>query len=253
MQKILLVVLVAIIFVLVGCESIDAAKLETHSQYSNAEVFTDNPLLFLSFITETLNGTNYTITSSLFEAEKDMRISFPEVGNLDGELQEKVNRLIWGEVHQMLSIFPEREDLTLDITYEIKFSSDRLLSIAYTGMGFVQGSTRPTHLFYTLNINMETGEKIVLNDVVRINEMFVALLLSDSTIHLNPYPELKQFVRGIIAEDTFLYRLQSADNPMFYFTGDSLGISISGLGGAAGDHTELEIQYKAIFSHLKDS
>ena len=194
-------------------------------------------------------GTNYTITSNMFEAEKSVSVFFPTIEIYDIELQEKINGLIWYEMNQMLSIFPEWGELTLDIEYEIKFSSDRLLSIVYTGMGFVQGSTRPMHLLYTLNINMETGEKIVLSDVVIIDERFIELLLSDSTIHLTHCLELKQFVREIISDEAFLHRIRSTAGPMFYVTNDSLVISIDGLGGAAGDHAELEIRYEAIIGY----
>ena len=235
-------VFLVLLFVLVGCDAVDVEK---------SEIRTGNSPLFLFHIVDPLSDTNYTITSSMFEAEENISVFFPNIDIYDNELQEKINGLILYEVYQMLSIFPEREELTLDIEYEIKFSSDRLLSIVYTGIGFVQGSTRPIHLFYALNINMETGEKIVLSDVIIVDERFIELLLSDNAIHLTPYLELKQFVREIISDEAFLYRFQSTAGPMFYFTNDSLGISIDGLGGAAGDHAELEIRYEALISHLE--
>jgi len=235
MRKKLIVMFLTLIFALTGCELI------------SLEVAVEDPLSFLAFITEPSNDTTFTVTSRLFEAEKNVNVFFPEVKTPDQGHQEKVNSLIWSEMHRMLSIFPERENLTLDVNYEIKFSSNRLLSIVYTGIGFVQGSTRPVHLFYTLNINMETGEKIVLCNVISIDDRFVALLLSDNATHLNPHPELKQFVREIISGENFLYRFWDVGNSGFYFTNDSLGISIDGLGGAAGDHAELEIRYETLF------
>jgi len=256
MRKKLSGILLILIFVLAGCRDIndmETINSESSLQCVNFEINTNNPLLLLPLTTGHTNDDNYTITSSLFEAEKNVSISFPNIEIYGSELQEKINNLIWNEVQQMLNIFPEWNELTLDVQYEIKFSSDSLLSIVYTGVGFVKGSARPTHLFYALNINMETGEKIILDDVVIIDEKFIELLLSDNATHLNSCLELKQFVKEIISEEAFLLRLRSTANSMFYFTSDSLGISIDGLGGAAGDHAELEVRYEALTSHLQSN
>jgi len=252
MRKKFRCILFVLFFVLAGCESIDIHNngdidCESLFQHLNPETTAGSTQSFLAFITEFQNDaicTIHTITPSLFEDEYNVRVIFPKVEMPDKELQEKINILIWDEILLMLSIFPEREELTLDVDYEIKFNSNRLLSIVYTGVGFVQGAARPTHLFYTLNVNIETGEKIVFSDIVSVDDKFIELMLSDNIVHLNPDPELKQFVRGIISQETFSNRLQDAYNPMFYFTDDSLGISIGSLGGAAGDHAELEIQYE---------
>ena len=165
-------------------------------------------------------------------------------------VDDTISFLIYDELHKMLSVFPEWDALTLEINYEIMFSSDRLLSIVYRGLGYVQGAARPVNLFSALNVNMETAERIVLSDVININEQFIDLLLSECTVHLNPHPELRDFVREVISMERFLLRLQNMDSVEVYFTFDSMGISIGGLGGAAGDHTELEVRYDIIKNKL---
>jgi len=261
MRKKLISVFFILVFIIVGCEFIDVQESGNNDSgpsfpYINTEIIESNTLSFLAFITDVSDDTDYimyTVSPRLFDTEKNVRVLFPNIEMQDIELQEKINHLIWDELLIMLGIFPEREELTLDVNYEIKFYSSRLLSIIYTGVGFVQGAARPTHLFYTLNINMQTGEKIALSDVVNIDERFIELMLSENTTHLNPNNELKQFVVEIISRETFVDRLQSSHNTMFYFTGESLGISIGGLGGAAGDHTEIEIRYRALLKYFYDS
>ena len=253
MKNKLLGIFLVLMFALTGCKYASAQNLgaiiahEVYLQSEGDEPTICDKALLLVFLTEVPNGeAYYTITSTLFEAER-VNVHFPKIKMDNQDQQEKVNTLIMDEKLRILDIFPDRENLTLDVNYEIKFSSNRLLSIAYTGIGFVQGATRPTHFFYTLNINIETGEKIVLSDIVSVDEEFITILLSDDTTHLNTNEELGQFVREIILEERFLHMIQNAENIGFYFTAYSLGISIDGLGGAAGDHAELEIRYEALF------
>ncbi|MCL2201775.1 MAG: hypothetical protein FWB75_07395 [Oscillospiraceae bacterium] len=259
MQKKLLGIFSVLLIVLVGCGSAD---VQEHSdQYicgetyflapASSDNFIENSLI-LTLVEGAPQNAMFTITSQLFEAKENVNIRFPKIETSNQELQEAINTLILADVPEMLSDFPDWQELTLDVNYTIKFYNDSLLSIVYTGIGFLQGSARPAHLFYALNINLDTGKKIALSDVVNIDELFVAALLSESTTHINPNPELKQFVREIISEENFLHRLKESGDSNFYFTSNSLGISIGGLGGAAGDHAELEINLRYLIAAFSE-
>jgi len=257
MQKNMLGILLILILSLTGCgltasQYSENSSLEDALQYENGDIIIDSQYEFLAFITDFSDVATYTIISRLFE-EKNVEVSFPEVEMLNEERQVKINNLILSEERKMLRDFLEwGDDLTLDIDYEIKANSNRLLSIVYIGLGFVQGAARPFWVFHTININVETGEKILLSDVVNVNERFIELLKSENAVFINP-DQREPVIDGFISTDRFLQRLQNADNSEFigtayksgiftYFTNDSLGISISVL-HVLGGYARLEINY----------
>jgi len=232
--------LLVLAILLIGCEpSTSLSGDDTEHDTMN----TINPTSFLLSITEIQSTTTYTITSSIFE-ENYVRISYPYIEMLNVKMQEKINSLIWQEIYGLFSWHSEWEEpVTLDIDYEIKFSSDRLLSMIFSGIGHVPGAPRPFWIFHTLNINVVNGEKIMLSDVINIDAYLIELLLSESIVYLNPDPSIKEAVREIISANDFLYHwIYSTDQIIFYFTHDSLGISIT-LPHVLGGYAILEINY----------
>jgi len=205
----------------------------------------DSMFSYFIYITNFQNDFTYELMTKIFE-ENDIRIVYPIIKMEDTELQIKINNLLMDRVYELISwTFDLDESIGLEIYYEVKASSDRLISIVFRGIGFVQGTARPFHLFQTLNINITTGNEIMLNEIINIDEQLINLMLSEQATYLNPNPELIALISEIIAEEHFLCWFQEVGNAVFYFTDNNLGISISGLGGAAGDHAEIEISYDA--------
>lgn len=254
------IILLIVTILLSGCSSV--AMLI--NQETESDINENNSHSFLSFITDFQHNPNYLIASEIFE-ESNIRISFPQVEMVDTEKQEQINNLLWWRIYNYFNWVSEMDEpVFIDIDYEIKVSSSRLLSVVYRGVVIVGGAgitevvSRPRWIFRTSNINIETGEEIRLSDVLNIDERLIELLQSDYVVFpnhedaINMYHEQKYFVREVIARDYFLqWWIENVDNIEFYFTEDSLGISIDGLGGAAGDHVEIEISYETILNMLK--
>ena len=254
MKIILIGILFISILLLVGCDAIvqdnEGIVLESFSIYEN-NLNIENPSTFLMFITDIRKEATYTIKSRIFE-QNNIRITFPEVEIDSDEMQTKINSLIWEDVQILINWLPDDwdYDIALDVDYRIALSTDRMLSIVYTGLYFAQGTPGPSSIFFTTNVNILTGERVVLNSVICIDESFITLLKSDNANFL--IPEQRDFVISqFISNDKFQNRLQSADNKEIseifsYFTHDSLGISIGGIGRGGGSHAEIEISYEVL-------
>ena len=260
-QKILGLIL-AVIFMSTGCKAITIQNNEditlegtlTHINY----MYIEDQRAFLEYVIDTRGEVVYAIKSRIFK-ENDVRISFPEVEIADAEMQKKINNLIWEDVQILISWVPSdwENTITLDVDYKIMLSTNRMLSIVYTGLYFAQGTPGPTSIFFTTNVNITTGERVMLNDVVNVDESAIELLQSENAIFL--IPEQREFVISqFISNEGFLYRLQNANSAevgeiFVYFTSDSLGISIGGLGRGGGSHAEIEISYKTLLKHHENS
>ena len=58
------------------------------------------------------------------------------------------------------------DEVTLEINYVIKLKDKNLLSVQYSGMGYSKGAAHPNNLFYTTNINLISGTRIRLADLL---------------------------------------------------------------------------------------
>jgi len=131
-----------------------------------------------------------------------------------------------------------------------------LLSIQYSGLGFVEGVAHPNHLFYTTNIDIAKGIKVRMKDVININEKFLDKLLNGEFIVPEDTVADKSAILTTLKRWSKSELLQQFDNSdsldemgtdnqsdiFIYFTKDSLGISIP-VSHAEGDHAEFEIKY----------
>lgn len=182
-------------------------------------------------------------------------ISYPVMTGLaDVNKQAAINRLIQeGALRgtQYYSYIKNQNDFTVDIQYLIKWQSQSLLSIVYTGIGNAKGAAHPSNLYYTTNININKGTCIRLRDVVHVDKKFVTLFTSS---------KFKPLIKGLEAakmefgKDDYLFKaLLASDAPAHasskidystfsYFTKDSLVVSVA-VAHVEGDHAEYRISY----------
>jgi hypothetical protein len=197
-----------------------------------------------------ITKTNYT--------ENNIKINYPQLKKSSDQQKEKtINELIKKEAIKVLNYYlPEVQDLTLEINYEIKSKSPSLLSIQYTGVGYMNSAAHPNNHYYTTNIDIETGTILQLKDMVNIDENFVGNLKQNAK---SMKPEHQGILNSIHPSDllNMLTNADSLDNigtenqsdTFSYFTSDSLGISIP-VSHAEGDHAEFEITYQAIAQNI---
>ncbi|ROR23416.1 uncharacterized protein DUF4163 [Mobilisporobacter senegalensis] len=200
---------------------------------------------------------SYEIIEGTYE-EKEVKIKYPQVSNLkNNSKQNEINELIKERALKVLNDYEGYTDkLTLDIAYDIKYKDAGLLSVAFMGVGYVEGGAHPSNIFYTANIDMKDGKILKLSDVFKINEKFIQKLKKGKYV---PYESDLKLENEIIANELNMYSndnlisyLKKADevknNELYafsYFTKDSLGVSIN-VPYAIGDHMELEIKYKEL-------
>jgi len=189
-----------------------------------------------SLVTATFNTSSY-----LHNMRENDSISFYTVVVANHDMQYNINELIFNDIKISISDLLYQENITLHVEYEIKLMNDRLLSIVYTGIGFMEGAARPYRFFHTINIDMKSGVIITMNDVINDYESLIDLLLSPNATYHTPYNGIEEFTRTMIANDSFLHRLLHEIEINFYFTYNNVGFIIGGLGGAAGDFIKIEI------------
>lgn len=215
-----------------------------------------------------LNKTNsnskyihsYNLISALYSIN-DIHIKYPQLINLgDKNKQSIINDLIKTEALKVLNYYKDStNDLTLEIDYTIKKQDLNILSIIYSGIGYIKGAAHPNNLLYTTNIDINTGKKLRLKDIVNINKNLTSKFINGDFKPLNPYVDhtLSNF-----SNEELLKTLESADSldnldskthsdVFSYLTNDSLGISMN-VSHAAGDHTEFEIKLTDIKNNIKE-
>jgi len=183
--------------------------------------------------------------------ERDMKVQYPQVVNLgDAKLEKTINSLIKNEARKAISYYAANET-TMDIDYTIKRMDDKMLSIQYSGYANSKGAAHPYNLYFTTNVDLTTGMKILLKDTVKLDASFVKLLRSAKYVPFDPSLNLSKEAADELnnwSDAELLTYMKQADdigmgnvlNVFTYRTADALGISFS-VPHALGDHIELEI------------
>ncbi|RBW68432.1 hypothetical protein [Bacillus taeanensis] len=199
----------------------------------------------------------YELTKKIYK-ENNITISYPQISNLADEAkQTEINDLLFIEAYKVMNFYPETEGLELEIDYTISFQNPYFLSAQYSGMGFVEGTAHPSHMFYTTNIDVTNAKRIKLIDVVIPSEAFVELFKSDAFRAVNPdhegmAKELKEYVTASDFENADSLDdigTEKHSEAFSYFTENALGISI-GVSHAAGGYAAFEINYNDLPSDL---
>lgn len=214
--------------------------------------------------------TKYRVITETYIAYNDtmdIAIRYPQIVNLgDEERQIRINDLIRseavpGEFHD----YTDKRLFTLPIDYKITWQSDNLLSIQYSGVGYVKGTPHPNHFFYTSNIDIAQVKKVMLKDIVRIDEDFVEKFRHENIKTVSPHPGALSGKKILIdstpfnkVDDTIrhFYEADEVDQKgrlpsnYCYFTPNSLGISVNAP-HFMGGHAEFEIKYEDIAENIK--
>ncbi|PWV98551.1 uncharacterized protein DUF4163 [Paenibacillus cellulosilyticus] len=201
--------------------------------------------------TDSTQSANPTLERATL-TERDMKIQYPQVTNLgDAKREKTINSLLKNEARKAISYYAYNET-TMDIDYTVKRFDDKILSIQYTGYANSKGAAHPNNLYFTTNIDMTTGMKMLLKDTVKVDESFVQLLRKGKYIPADPSVDLSKEAANELNNwsdaEMVTYMKQADDigignvlNVFTYRTEDALGISIS-VPHALGDHVEFEIR-----------
>lgn len=194
---------------------------------------------------------------------RDVEITYPQISGLkDSDLQARINNLLKSEALKSV-LNSDARFLRLRIKHKISWQGERLLSVQYNGSVYVQGAPYLPSLFYTTNIDVLNGSKIRLQDVVSIDESFVAKYRDKKVkpIRMNELIDgekvfVTMFGTGNKTSDETIELFNKADSTYpnaaiyCYFTPESLGISVA-VAHYFGDHIEFEVDYKNIADNIK--
>lgn len=138
--------------------------------------------------------------------DADISIFYPILSG-----NNSINRLIRQEAISGLGrIYPNTDgNLSGKINYTISTQTKNLLSISYQGDIMAAGAAYPSSVNYTTNIDLRTGKKIVLADVIQINDEFVQMLMDHAKQTMGK--ELVQYLEEQIGIQGLKTRLLSTD------------------------------------------
>ena len=195
-----------------------------------------------------LDTEGYEIIRDGYNKGKDIAISYPQIKGLkDTDKQNAINDLLKQDAMSYLD--NSSEQMTVDSSYQIEWKGKDILSVGFYGWGENSDAPHPFKGYFTTNINMRTGEKINLKDVLHIDQTMVESIKENSSYEgpLDPSnPNLMEEVQGNIGDLT----VSSLNDSSFYFTWNSLGIIID-VSHAQGGYARIETKYSNLISSMK--
>lgn len=190
-------------------------------------------------------GGFYDVVSQTY-IQDNIEIAYPQITNLpDDAIQQQINELLrnkpvkcWDEDCR------EMTGLTMRTKYEIKWQSANLLTVQYRSYRYMKGAAHPVNIFDTINIDINTGREICLQDIVVIDEEFIALLKAGQFKAVSS--RVKEIVR--FSDKEMMRELK--EQGVFYLTPVSLAVKVT-VPHVAGDFVIFEVKYQDIAGKIK--
>lgn len=185
---------------------------------------------------------------------KDTIIHYPQVTGLaDITKQNKINSIIKDDaLYHRTNV----DNLGVEIKYTIELKNADILSIKYEGIEYFKGAAHPNDAFYTTNIDIATGSKLRLLDLVNIDNNlvnayrkgtyinFMGISASDLANEINAERSDTDLIKAFNLADE-----NNTSEVCSYLTPDYLVISTQEA-FAIGSHAEFEIKYKDIQNNI---
>jgi len=272
MKKILVFLLIIICLSLVACRSRGVATSD-FSNFQNED--TSEPS---SNITEVGSSTSesvlmeepgiidcVTVSKSVTvkrceydyknaENKTNVKIYYPQIdGMVDLDIQTQINTLLREEGLNDYSNRWNIENLTLEVDYSIVYINEKYMSVKFYGTG--DADSYPTNLGYAINIDLSTGDRISLEEIVDIDGFLKILSSGKGYLEIENDFILEDYT---YQELTKQYQNDDKDElavpgyNTFYFTADRLGIYIY-IPHAFGDYRTIEVDFKDIRSNVRNN
>lgn len=194
------------------------------------------------------------ISSELF-TEDGVEISFPQLsGSKDIELQNKMNIILKEEAFRE---YQNSIDFFMSKKYEIIYQDEQTISVIYSGYAYNKNAAYPRDTFTTINIDLQTGNRIRLKDIVKVDDGFVIKLRETLKSYIDKNPDWEPvYSERLNSSDEYLLNLmleadsEKSGDCFSYLTEDYLGLSFS-TSHVAGDHFEIKVNYSEIKEYIK--
>ena len=203
-------------------------------------------LLTMHSATAAAGGGSYEVVSQTY-SQGNIEIVYPQITDLaDGVIKQQINELLknkpvkcWDEDCR------EMVGLTMRTTYEIRWQSANLLTVQYRSYRYMKGAAHPVTIFDTINIDINTGREIRLQDIVVIDEEFIAMLKAGEFKAVSP--RVKEIMK--FSDKAMIRELN--EQGVFYVTPVSLAVKVT-VPHVAGDFVIFEVKFQDISSKIKD-
>lgn len=259
--------LMLIILLLTSCVQEDIN--ETGSAIDSEKIIDDT---FDSSIDENISGIDLGVTSddialgykveSSKYSYKDINVIYPSIKGLEsGDTQKVINELLKEEALSLVTIMEKNKDvLNYELDYSVVFQDNNFMSIIFTGYRYMDGAPYPVDVFYSTNVDLHNAKKLVLGDMVLIDENFVNLYIQ--YLGVDKGDEMKNFACEYLVNSLSTDNLEegfakadmlygSSVYVYSYFTGIDIGLSWE-VPHSVGDHVEVEIPIEILSSYIKD-
>ena len=189
--------------------------------------------------------TDETVYENIMDksySEKEIDITYPVLYTKN----DKINALIEKEAKSVIDAIwvGDSENLELDIDYKIAYMDKDILSIIFKGYGYRKQTNHPTYHFYTLNIDLSTGEKLVLSDIADVDGVISDLKEKNYRFQMKEDEDtILDFYINDYVEFDKLYSCDRGNFVYSYVTKNGMGLSIP-VPHFIGDHQEVEISVK---------
>ena len=210
-----------------------------------------------------LPDLSYVANTEMFEnidEEKGtyITIEYPQLTEMeDEEKQRKINCIIKDsalEPYYYLELERDNEfdNTSWPVEYKIVYASEDILSVRFEGHIYIKGGAHGTNWKYTTNINLNTGERIILE------ELFNDSLYSNCSDRFRYIYDWQKNEEGSIAHEIYKtspeiiakifqqhedYHDTGIDD--FYFTENEFALIISS-GHAMGDNLDFLASYDSL-------
>ncbi|NFE73084.1 DUF4163 domain-containing protein [Clostridium botulinum] len=206
-------------------------------------------------------SNEYELVSKNYN-KNNVKINYPEIKNFnDDEKLKSINKYLKGCALKVLDDYvkedPNLEAVNLNVNYDVKFKNEKYISIVYKGEVNVNGTAYPSSIFYTTNVDLESGNIIRLSDYSNVNDILNKLKDPKNIKVIAENDELaaaqKDFILNI-GNDNLINMVKNADfhevntkiespkdGVYSYFDKDGVVISLQ-VNHAIGDHAEFKLK-----------
>ncbi|MBN1065464.1 DUF4163 domain-containing protein [Clostridium botulinum] len=206
-------------------------------------------------------SNEYELVSKNYN-KNNVKINYPEIKKFNDDKKLKsINKYLKESALKVLDDYvkedPNLEAVNLNVNYDVKFKNEKYISIVYEGEVNVNGTAYPSSIFYTTNVDLESGNIIRLSDYSNVNDILNKLKDPKNIKVIAENDELaaaqKDFILNI-GNDNLINMVKNADfhevntkiespkdGAYSYFDKDGIVISLQ-VNHAIGDHAEFKLK-----------
>ncbi len=206
-------------------------------------------------------SNEYELVSKNYN-KNNVKINYPEIKKFNDDKKLKsINKYLKESALKVLDDYvkedPNLEAVNLNVNYDVKFKNEKYISIVYEGEVNVNGTAYPSSIFYTTNVDLESGNIIRLSDYSNVNDILKKLKDPKNIKVIAENDELaaaqKDFILNI-GNDNLINMVKNADfhevntkiespkdGVYSYFDKDGVVISLQ-VNHAIGDHAEFKLK-----------